>query len=102
VSPVERQPETIVAASAEAGEAKLSVATATLESGDLDEALKIYQDLIESAHGLDQIIESLSGNLARFGSQVAIHEVLGDAYARNGQLNRALASYQMALKQLES
>ena len=102
VSPVERQPETIVAASAEAGEAKLSVATATLESGDLDEALKIYQDLIESAHGLDQIIESLSSNLARFGSQVAIHEVLGDAYARNGQLNRALASYQMALKQLES
>lgn len=80
--------------------AKLSVATATLNAGDLEEALTIYQDLIDESTLLDEIIDVLTDNLARYESVPVIYEVLGDAQLRNGQLNKALDSYRLALEKL--
>ncbi len=80
--------------------AKLSVATATLDAGDLEEALTIYQDLINESTFLDEIIDVLTNNLARYERVPVIYEVLGDAQMRNGQLNNALASYRSALEKL--
>lgn len=80
--------------------AKLSVATATLDAGDLEEALTIYQDLINESTLLDEIIDVLTNNLARYERMPVIYEVLGDAQMRNGQLSNALESYRSALENL--
>jgi tetratricopeptide (TPR) repeat protein len=84
----------------ESAAAKLSVAAATLNSGDLEEALTIYQDLINTSQFLDKIIDALATSLDRYQDAPAIYEVLGDAQVRNGQLNSALQSYQLALEKL--
>jgi hypothetical protein len=80
--------------------AKLSVATATLDAGDLEEALTIYQDLINESTLLDEIIDVLTNNLARYERMPVIYEILGDAQMRNGQLSNALESYRSALEKL--
>ena len=84
----------------ESAAAKLSVATATLDAGDLEEALTIYQDLINESTLLDEIIDVLTNNLARYESVPVIYEVLGDAQMRNAQLTDALESYRSALEKL--
>lgn len=79
---------------------KLSVAKGTLDSGELDEALSVYQDLIADEQALDQVIADLVDQLPQFEGQPTIYEVLGDAYMRNGDLGRSLESYQQALANL--
>ena len=79
---------------------KLSVAKGTIEAGELDEALSVYQDLIRETQGLDEVIETLTENLPNFDDQPTIYETLGDAHMRQGDLPQALEAYQQALSKL--
>ena len=94
------QPQPVLADTAETAAAKLAVAKATLAEGDLEEALKIYQDLIGQSQFLSDIITVLTEKLTTFGHNPAIYELLGDAQAQNGQLNQALEAYKQALANL--
>jgi hypothetical protein len=92
---VKEEPEQV-----EAVENRLSMGKAALDAGDLDDALEVFQELVESSETLDQIIESLTQNLDKYAESPAIYEVLGDAQMRNGQLNQALQSYRAAISKL--
>lgn len=80
--------------------AKLSVAKATLEAGDLDEALTIFQDLIAESQGMNEVIATLSANLEHFKNESTIYETLADAQVRQGLLSQALETYQTALQKI--
>jgi tetratricopeptide (TPR) repeat protein len=80
--------------------AKLSVARATLNAGELDDALEIYRDLLEEPAAVSEIIASLTDVLDQYQDQPAVYELLGDAQMRDGQLNRALDAYRAALEKM--
>jgi tetratricopeptide (TPR) repeat protein len=71
-------------------------AQGNLDSGDLDQALPKYSELIESHVYLEEIIQDLQNALFRHPVNIALHETLGDAYARSNRLQDALDTYTKA------
>ena len=67
----------------------------------MEEALKIYQDLVAEEQGIAEVVAILTENLARYADNIMIYEVLADAQVHNGQLNKALELYQHALEKLQ-
>jgi tetratricopeptide (TPR) repeat protein len=59
-----------------------------------------YEAKIEAGEELVEIIDELEGRLATQGPDALLSRMLGDAYMRNGQLQRALEAYRGALKHL--
>jgi len=74
----------------------LAEAQGNLDGGDLDEALPKYTKLIESQIYLEEIIRDLQNALYRYPVNIALHEILGDAYARSNRLQDALDNYTKA------
>ncbi|MGD0002728.1 MAG: tetratricopeptide repeat protein [Anaerolineaceae bacterium] len=71
-------------------------AQGNLNAGDLDQALPKYTELIESKVHLEEIIRDLQNALYRHPVNIALHEVLADAYARSNRLQDALDTYTKA------
>jgi cytochrome c-type biogenesis protein CcmH/NrfG len=68
--------------------------------GDLDSAVATYGKLVESGEDLNLLISDLEGAVGTQGENARLRTVLGDAYMRNGQLQKALDAYRQALDSL--
>jgi tetratricopeptide (TPR) repeat protein len=79
---------------------QLREAHQALESQDYSEALAAYQALLDSGEGLPLLIADLEEAVAAHEQQPLLRRLLGDAYMRNGQLQRALDAYRQALDNL--
>lgn len=71
-------------------------AQAALNSHDIDNALGFYNKLIGRGEAIDDIIHDLRDALDQFPVDVSLWQTLGDAYARNNQLQEALDAYTSA------
>ncbi len=69
---------------------------AALSHGDLEQALSGYNDFIQNGQHLDETIHDLRDALYRYPVDISIWQTLGDAYARNNQLQEALDAYTKA------
>ncbi|MAT96547.1 MAG: hypothetical protein CL608_05335 [Anaerolineaceae bacterium] len=81
-------------------EAKLGVAQEALSAGRIDEAITQFKELVAAGSGMMSIIAELEQAAEAYPQAPALSQVLGDAYMRNGQLQKALASYRAALDQM--
>ena len=74
----------------------LNAVQVSLNQGDLDRALAGYNSFILSGEFLDETIHDLRDALYRYPVDISIWQTLGDAYARNNQLQEALDAYTKA------
>lgn len=78
----------------------LSQAQTALAEGAYDQALTTFQSLVSRGEGMMVLIGELEGAVSEHADQPALRRLLGDAYMRNGQLQKALQTYRQALDQL--
>lgn len=81
-------------------EAKLKLAQESLAGGHISEAIAQFKELVAEGSGMMSIIAELEQAAEAYPQAPALSQVLGDAYMRNGQLQKALASYRAALDQM--
>ncbi|MCB8979594.1 MAG: tetratricopeptide repeat protein [Ardenticatenaceae bacterium] len=81
-------------------EARLNVARNALDDGRLAEAISQFKEMVAEGSGMMTIIAELEQAADAHPRTPALSQVLGDAYMRNGQLQKALASYRAALDQM--
>jgi tetratricopeptide (TPR) repeat protein len=79
---------------------QLSDVRVALAEKKYEEAATHYQQLIASGTATLGLIAELESLADEFPTQPAFRRLLGDAYMRNGQLQKALNSYRTALDQL--
>jgi tetratricopeptide (TPR) repeat protein len=80
-------------------DARLALARALWQAGRREEALEAYGRLVRSGKLLDIVITELEEYLEKWPS-VGTQRVLGDAYMKNDQLDKALEIYRRALENL--
>ena len=78
------------------GQAALSAAQASLNRGRLDPALEAYNRFIANDEFLEEVIHDLRDALYRYPVDISVWQSLGDAFARNNQLQEALDAYTKA------
>jgi len=83
-----------------AGSEALNEARQAMDQGEVDESLSKYAELVESGESLPFVINDLEELRAQREPMLVVQRVLGDAYARNGQLRKAIESYREALANL--
>jgi tetratricopeptide (TPR) repeat protein len=81
-------------------EAQLSTAQDAMANGRLDDAVSQFKQLVTAGSGMMTIIAELEQAAENNPQKPAFYQVLGDAYMRNGQLQKALTSYRSALDQM--
>ena len=81
-------------------EGALSQARQALAQGNYDLAMSQYRGMIEGGQGLSTLIADLESATDEYTQQPRLRRILGDAYMRNGQLQRALEVYRIALDEL--
>ncbi len=81
-------------------EARLMVAREALGDGRLTEAVAQFKELVAEGTGMMTIIAELEQAADAHPRMPALSQVLGDAYMRNGQLQKALVSFRTALDQM--
>lgn len=75
----------------------LEKANRYLESGNLEESIAIFDELIDGSFELDQIIYNIQNALDHhFPIDINLWQALGDAYLKNNQLQNALDAYSKA------
>jgi hypothetical protein len=77
----------------------LNKARQALAKGQYDQAMDRYRSLVEEGQGLSALIADLE-TATEEHPQPLLRRLLGDAYMRNGQLQRALETYRIALDDL--
>jgi len=82
------------------GQEELGIARSALEAGEMEVAVSRYESLLDDPTVVPFVISDLEAFVNQEGSQVILQRTLGDAYVRNGQLKRALATYRKALDSL--
>lgn len=92
--------EAVVASVLQVDEEQLMAARAALASGDSQNAAATYQQLVAKGEGLMMLIGELETAVSQHQKEPAFRRLLGDAYMRNGQLQKALSTYRDALDQL--
>lgn len=75
-------------------------ALSMLGRGNVDAAADTYQQLIDEGEGLPLVIADLETAVAEHADKPVLNRLLGDAYMRNGQLQKALEAYRQALDHL--
>ena len=78
----------------------LAAAKTALADGRYQEAADKFQELVAAGGGMMILIAELETAVANHPDQPAFRRALGDAYMRNGQLQKALETYRMALDSL--
>jgi tetratricopeptide (TPR) repeat protein len=96
----EPAPAASIAASGPMDRQQLESARSALEVGDYDDALDRYNALLNSGQGLSLLISDLETASTRYTNNAPLRRLLGDAYMRNGQLQKAIDTYRQALDQL--
>ncbi|MCL4871663.1 MAG: tetratricopeptide repeat protein, partial [Anaerolineae bacterium] len=79
---------------------QFAAARQLLQQRQYQEAMQTYSSLLESSPAVSPIITELEGAVDSHPSQPLLRRLLGDAYMRNGQLQKALETYRKALDQL--
>jgi tetratricopeptide (TPR) repeat protein len=74
-------------------EARLALARACLRERDLDQAAFHYREIVSSGGLLDEAIDDLEATADDAPDHVATHELLADAYVKDGRLQKALDKY---------
>ena len=82
------------------GSEALIDARQAMELGEVDESLGKYEKLVERGESLPFVINDLEVLRVQQEPKLVVCRVLGDAYARNGQLRKAIDSYREALANL--
>jgi tetratricopeptide (TPR) repeat protein len=78
-------------------EAKLFEAQEAAGRGELPIAMKHYEKLVQSGQLVDAVIEDLEELARTHPDDHTVYQLLGDAYMKDGRLQRALETYQLAL-----
>jgi tetratricopeptide (TPR) repeat protein len=78
------------------GDPVLSQAQSAMQDGNIDQALTLYNQLIERGQNLDDIVHDLRDSLYRYPVDIAIWQTLGDAYIRSNHIQEALDAYTKA------
>jgi tetratricopeptide (TPR) repeat protein len=73
--------------------ARLALARAYLQERDLDEAVSHYSEIVSSATLLDLVIDDLEATADDAPEHLPTHELLADAYMKDGRLQKALDKY---------
>ena len=73
---------------------------AALAGQDYATAVTHLSTVVEQGHHLDTVVQSLEGATASGSAPVPVLRLLGDAYLRNDQLQKALDTYRQALRRL--
>lgn len=81
-------------------EGAFAAARQLLQTRQYNEAIRNYANLLETSPGISPLITELEGAVDTHPSQPLLRRLLGDAYMRNGQLQKALETYRKALDQL--
>jgi len=84
----------------ELDQSRLASAREALNAGQFDQAMNEYARLIEAGEGINTLIADLETAAGRRKEQPLVRRMLGDAYMRNGQLQKALETYRQALDQM--
>lgn len=84
----------------ELDQGQLDAARSALAGGDVGSALSEYQSLVESGESMHIVISDLERAVELHRDQPLVRRMLGDAYMRNGQLNKAIETYRTALDQM--
>ncbi len=79
---------------------KLAAARQAVDRGTFNEALHAYQTLVDAGGGMMSLIADLETVAVDHPEQPLFRHLLGDAYMRNGQLQKALDTYRVALDQI--
>jgi tetratricopeptide (TPR) repeat protein len=82
------------------GDERLAPARQALIARDYQQALVEYADLLNSDVNPRLLIADLETAVTNHSRQPLLRRLLGDAYMRNGQLQRALDTYRQALEQM--
>jgi tetratricopeptide (TPR) repeat protein len=82
------------------GSEELAQAREAMQEGAVEEGLVVYSALVEKSESLPFLIDDLETFYEDRGPEPGLQRVLGDAYARNGQLQKALRVYREALDNL--
>jgi tetratricopeptide (TPR) repeat protein len=82
------------------GVPRLAAAQSALQNGQLAEAKANYSVLVDSGESLPYVIADLEIAVEAYGDQPDLMKLLGDAYSRNGQLQKAIEIYRQALNNL--
>jgi hypothetical protein len=77
----------------------LQAAQEKVRQGDLEGALKDYEDVIRASQALDDMVSDLQAlsQRAPYNTTPAVYRLLGDALMRKGDLQDALDAYRYAL-----
>ncbi|MFO7680332.1 MAG: tetratricopeptide repeat protein [Chloroflexota bacterium] len=86
--------------SAGLNQGQLESARSALTSGDINAALNEYQLLVEAGDSMHIVISDLERAAELHRNVPLVRRMLGDAYMRNGQLNKAIETYRQALDQM--
>ena len=81
-------------------QAQLESARNALAGGEIDAALHNYQGLVETGESMHTVISDLERAAELHQDKPMVRRMLGDAYMRNGQINRAIETYRDALDQM--
>ncbi|MBE2224869.1 MAG: hypothetical protein IAF02_25235, partial [Anaerolineae bacterium] len=81
-------------------QAQLEAARSSLASGDIDAALYDYQGLVEAGESMHTVISDLERAAELHQDKPLVRRMLGDAYMRNGQINKAIDTYRNALDRM--
>lgn len=81
-------------------QAQLEAARSSLAGGDIDAALHDYQGLVEAGESMHTVISDLERASELHQDKPMVRRMLGDAYMRNGQINKAIETYRTALDQM--
>ena len=80
--------------------AALQSARASLQDGNINEALADYERVVRANDQLDAVVADVSKLLKKEKDNAAAYRVLGDALMRQGKLQAALDTYRRALNML--
>ncbi len=95
------QPEPVLVESITSNEPKtfenmLDYANSSISEGNLEDAIKAFNNLIKKGNNLEETIQSLRSAVYRYPSEVIVWQALGDGYAKSNRLQEALDAYTKA------
>lgn len=95
--PIEpKSQEVISTREPQAYESLLDYANASVSEGNLNDAIKAFNNLIKKGNNIEETIQSLRSAVYRFPSEVIVWQALGDGYAKSNRLQEALDAYTKA------
>ena len=71
-------------------------AQSKINEGQISDAIKDYQDIIQKGQRLTSVIADLNKAAQKYPQEVSIFQTLGDAYLQANKLQEALEAYTKA------